>query len=103
MACDFEMFAGDSKTLRVTVKDDAGQPVDLANAEIRFEMARYAGSAPLVVKSLGDGITIIDQSAGRFDVALLPADTEELRGCYYYEAELTNLDIVSTVLTGSAM
>jgi hypothetical protein len=52
-------------------------------------------------RSVESGITIIDGAAGRFDVALLPADTEGLKGCFYYESEVINLGIVSTVLVGT--
>ena len=99
---DFEMYAGDSKTLQVTVLDDAGAAADISGATVRWQMARYCGATPVVEKATGSGISIVDGPTGRFDVALLPADTEALQGCHYHEAELENVGVVSTVLTGEA-
>lgn len=102
MMADFAMYAGDSKTLRVTVFTDTGLPADITGADIRWQMASHVGGTPQVSKAVGTGITIVDGAAGRFDVSLAPLDTLELKGCWYHEAEIVNVGTVSTVLVGSA-
>lgn len=103
MAANFEMYAGDSKTLQILVLDEAALPADITGASIRWQLAQKLAGPALVSKATGSGITIVDGPGGRFDVALDPPDTEALKGCYYHEAEATNAGgVVSTVITGSA-
>jgi hypothetical protein len=97
------MTAGDTKVLEVTVLDGDGEPVDITGTTIRWQLARLAtDDTPLITKSVGDGIAIVDGAAGRFDVTLDPEDTAELGGSYYYEAEIDDADVISTVLSGRA-
>lgn len=100
---DFTMFAGDSKTLEVTVKDADGVVVDITGATIRWSLARSVNSTPaLLQKAVGSGITITDGPNGRFDVALANADTETLSDAYYHEAEVILLDgTIATVVSGA--
>lgn len=100
---DITMFAGDTKTLQVTVKDENGDAVDLTGASIRWQASRSVNKRPAdLEKSVGDGITITDATAGRFDVTLDSADTEDLRGDFYHEAEVIDASgNVSTVFTGT--
>lgn len=99
----FRMTAGDTKVLEVEVLDEAGATVNIAGTVIRFQMARFATDAtPLVSKTLGSGIEIIDGPTGRFDVTLDPEDTVSFSGSYYFEAEVDDGDVVSTVLSGRA-
>ncbi len=102
---DFTMFAGDSQLLEVTVTNAAGDPVDLDGVQaIRWWMSwSVHAEPPLVEKAIGSGVTIVDASAGRFNVTLAPADTAGLSGPYYFEAEVIDeVGNVSTVLTGTA-
>ena len=99
----FTMTAGDSKVLEVTVVDGDGRPVDITGNDIRWQLARFAtDDTPLISKSVGDGIAITDGPSGRFDVTLDPEDTAELSGSYYYEAEVDDSGVISTVLSGRA-
>lgn len=101
---DFSMYQGDTKILEVTVKDEAGVVVDITSATIRWQLARNAKTTTLLIeKETGDGITIIDGPAGRFDVAIDPDDTVGLKAAsYYHEAEVNDAGVISTVLTGKA-
>ncbi len=101
---DFDMFAGDTKTLEVTVRDAAGAVVDISGATaIRWKLARTVNAAPKVEKAMGTGVTIVDGPAGRFDVPILNADTETLSGEFYHEAEVILSDgTIGTVLSGTA-
>ena len=101
---NFEIHAGDSRDIVVTVADSQGAAVDLTGAAIAWQLARSAGSAaPAVSKSLGAGIAITDGPNGVFTVTLDPADTEGLTGLCYHEAEVTDAaGNRSTVLSGVA-
>ena len=102
MAANFSMHAGDTKILEVSVKTSAGSSVDITGTAIRFQLAKSATSRPpLVSKALGSGITLVNGPAGRFDVRLEPDDTVALKGTHYYEAEIDDAGIISTVLYGN--
>lgn len=103
---DFTMYAGDTKVLAVTVLDNVGDPVDITGTDIRWWMAKNAkkiGADVLLKKETGgDGIVITDGPGGVFEVTLDSADTENLKGPYYHEAEVDDAGVISTVLTGKA-
>jgi hypothetical protein len=108
---NFPMYAGDTLSIVITVLDDAGEPVDLSDAtSIRWQMATSIRAAePLVVKELGDGIELVDDTTSDFEVSLLSEDTENIAaGTYYHEAEViletAGLDpITSTVIGGNIL
>lgn len=100
----FQMFAGDTKNLLFTISDGT-DPLDITDAEIRFQAARGTAAqfsaTPALAKAVGSGITVTDRFAGQFTVSLEPADTQALRGPYYLEVEITDAaGNVSTVYTG---
>ncbi len=102
---DFTMFEGDSHILQVTVRDEEGAIVDITGATILWWMAKNNKAIEadvLIQKETGSGITIVDGPGGRFNVAILPPDTEDLGGkSYYHEAEIDDGGNISTVLTGT--
>ncbi len=108
MTTSFTMYEGDTKTLEVTVRDAVGDVVNITGATIRWWMAknvRATGADIYIEKSTGAGITIVDGVAGRFNVALDPADTEDMgttNKTYYHEAETDIGGVISTVLVGQA-
>ncbi len=99
------MVAGDDKVLEVTVTDAAGTAVDITGASIQWRLSKTVNRRPAQIAKAtgGAGVEITDAAAGVFEVTLDPADTEDLRGAYYHEAEVIDADgNVSTVLTGAA-
>lgn len=99
---DFELFAGDTKVLDITVKDDEGAVVDITDATIRWQLARSVNAPAVLQKAVGSGITISDGPNGLFEVALANADTETLKGAFYHEAEVILPDsTIATVVTGA--
>lgn len=82
----FEMKAGDTKYIVVSVVNDAGEPVVISGASIKWIIARKRNSSHLVTKTVGSGITIT--GASEFTVKLNPSDTLSLFGEYYNEAEI---------------
>ena len=102
MATNFSMFAGDDKTIQVTVTDPDGDPVDLTSATIKWQAAKSLGKASAISKSTSSGITITDAANGEFEVTILDTDTDDLVGTYQHEAEVTFTDgTKSTVLSGT--
>jgi hypothetical protein len=94
---NFEMVAGDTKNVVVTV---AG--TDLTGATIKWALKKSVSSTVAnVSKTTSDGISISDAAGGVFTIALAPADTVNLKNDYYHEAEVTDQQgNVSTVMTG---
>jgi len=99
------MWAGDTIVLEFAITDSATDAdKNLSGSSIRWVMVGYTGIV-VVDKSTGDGVTITNAVGGVFQVALEPADTEELPGgVYTHEAEVTDsLGNISTVATGEIM
>lgn len=91
---DFEMFAGNSKDIIITMADSSG----LSGATIKWVLKKSVNGQLITMKTVGGGISI---GLTFFTVRLNPADTEGLSGRFYHEAELTDvLGNVSTVTTG---
>lgn len=102
---DDRYVAGDKTTLRVTVVDADGDPKDLSDADARFALAEYAGADPLVDKRVGEGIEIVEPTAGRLDVTVAGSDTADLGTSdgrdYYYELRIIDdTGDPTTVATG---
>lgn len=102
MITNFEMTAGDSKTLVVTVKDAEGVDVSITGATIKWHAARSFGKTASITKTTSSGIAITDGANGVFTVTLAGSVTESLVGNFYHEAEVTFSDgTVATVLFGT--
>ena len=104
---DFEMYAGESKVITVTVKDGTGEALNLTGATIEWvAKANEDEVNATITKNNGEGggLEILDQEAnkGEFTITLAPADTEKLGGVtYYHEAEVIDASTnVSTVTRG---
>lgn len=95
---NFEMAAGDSKVLKVTVTDEAGSALPLAGtSSVVWRMARTARSLPVLSKTIADGVTIItDQAAqgeancGRIDIRIESAESAPLDGEYFHDCHLVD-------------
>jgi len=87
---DFEIREARDVTLTMPVVDgDENETIE--GSEIFFWMARHKGStAPVLVKSLSDGIEITDDL--EFVVEIDAPDTEGFTGKYYYEAMIHTPD-----------
>ncbi|OME86914.1 hypothetical protein BK120_08300 [Paenibacillus sp. FSL A5-0031] len=93
---NFEMFAGDTKNVTVTVTG-----VDLTGASVKWAMKKSIYNAePDVYKDTLTGVTIT--APDKFVIAFKPADTAALSGGFYHEAEVTDASgNVSTLLSGT--
>jgi hypothetical protein len=108
---NFEMYAGESKVITVTVREPPlpdgtlGPLIDLTGSSIEWIVKRAEDDAVgLITKIVGAGIALLNQTTykGQFTITLAPADTVSLGGAsYYHEAEVTDVaGNVSTVTRG---
>jgi hypothetical protein len=110
---DFEMFEGNTKIIRLTVKDNADPPVvvDITGATVKWKLAKDAkqtgvgdlakGTGILIEKDTDDGITLTDAVNGKLEVLLEPIDTDGIKpGTYYHEVEMNQSGVISTVYAG---
>jgi flavin reductase (DIM6/NTAB) family NADH-FMN oxidoreductase RutF len=105
MAKNFEMFAGDTPQIVVTVVDQDGAMVSLTGGHVLWEMATqdWATNTDAVIVTKTSDTAQITLGYGQFTVHLLSADTVGLAGSsYYHEAQVTLADgTVGTPLTGT--
>ena len=75
---DFTMYAGDSKTLQFTVTTETGGVLTLPlGTQIEWMLKSTEESVSILVdKTIGSGVTITQANSGKFEVAILPEDTE---------------------------
>lgn len=110
---DFIFHAGDKRILVIEVynedpndpgEPDLASPVDLTNAELRWALAeRLTDDLPLVLKTKagGGGITVGGANSNEMLIQLDKADTVDLSGRYWHEAEIVEAGADdTTVATG---
>lgn len=73
MASTFNLsiYAGETRTLAVTVTDQDGAALDLTGADITY----IANLPTPITKTVGSGITVTDAAGGEFEIAFTQADT----------------------------
>lgn len=84
-----EMFAGEDKTFRFTVKDAAGNLVDIQTPAYRFDFhLRLSPDAPTI---LVPKLNIVPSGGSTFDVLFVSADTKTMKqGTYWYGVARNN-------------
>jgi hypothetical protein len=89
---DITAYVGDTLIITIPVLDGAGQNVDLGGAGASWWMGKNVtatGADVYIKKSLGQGMTLTDNTAGLYTltVTLAPSDTQNLQaGTFYHEA-----------------
>ena len=105
---DFRMKSGDDRTLRYTcVDDDDVSALDFTLGSLKFGMTplkSFDGTPSSISKSSGSGISIEGApTLGIVLVALLPADSDALKGDFVAELEYVDgTGRLSTLATGIA-
>lgn len=94
-----DYHSGDSHTIKETLEDPDGTAITITSASIEYGVFETDGTQ-IFTKSVGSGITIVDGSNGRFDIAIDPSDTASLSGRKQHECEVTKGSDVATVFTG---
>lgn len=89
---NIELYRGDSRTFKVTVKDENGNAVDITGASIKFSVKERIGDASYVFQKTSaqsSEITITDAANGEYEVYIVPANTQNLDiVSYQYDSEL---------------
>ncbi len=99
---NFSMFAGDTMTITVNVKDADGDAVSIASSTINWAAHEKISETAALTKSTSSGISITDGAGGVFTIALAAEDTSFMAGDYYHETQVTFSDSTDmTVLTGT--
>lgn len=104
-AQNFSIFSGDDEDILVSVVDDAGAAVALTGATITWRLADTRGGTVELTKinDSTNGVTITDAAGGTFTIHIASADTTDLAGVYYHEAQVEDAQgNKTTVLTGYA-
>lgn len=92
----FNMYAGDSKEIIISVTDETGSTLSLLGATVKWLLKNNSMS---ISKDTTNGITI---NGSDININLEPSDTISLSGMYEHEVELTDsLGNVSTVTKGT--
>jgi len=99
------VFRGDTLDIVITVRDSAGELVDISTAtEIRWTMTDNVAGTLIAEKTLGAGVEIANSTS--FVVALDSADTLAIQGATqdataYHEATVSTADGgIYTVISG---
>lgn len=102
---DFTLHAGDYKILEFSVVNSANAAVPLGGVQsIKWWAAKTVKATTyLIQKSIGSGVTVIDDVGGVVQVVLLGNDTELLGGKeLYHEMEIVDSNgYPQTVLYGT--
>jgi hypothetical protein len=86
------VFQGDTIDLVLIVTDDAGNPVSLTGSTIEVQVKTAIGAAdpPMIAKTIGSGITLLDQgdpaTEGSAAIAFTSSDTSVTPTAYAVDA-----------------
>lgn len=84
------MYSGDSQTVKITVTDDDGNPVDLSGSqELTFAVARY-GTTEVTKTLSGGGITVTGSDNNVATIQLDASETADLEGEFDIELQQTD-------------
>ncbi len=94
----FEVYQRNDLLIPITIKDEEGNVLNIAGCSLFFVVRNGDGEEPVIQKSIGNGITVIDAGQGEIEVKILNQDTDiPLR---YYKCELLIIDLDGNRYTG---
>lgn len=92
------MVKGDTLSFGIELADETGAPVDITDA-VFVARKTYNATASVFEKTLGNGITKVDD--GIYSVRVAPEDTADNdAGRYYYQFKVMKNDDVYTIMRG---
>jgi hypothetical protein len=99
---NLEMHSGNTKYIRITVKNTDLTAYDLTGKTVDFTIKlKKDDVAPLFTKSIGSGVVLTNAAGGILTVTISPDDTSALdEESYYHETKVTNGAEVVTILDG---
>ena len=97
-----DLVQGDTMSFKVTLTDDAGDPIDLTGTTADMEIKRADGTLVLALTT-GDGIEFTDAGNGEMTVTVEASDTTAFDPdyTYRYDVQWTNATTVRTVAWGT--
>jgi hypothetical protein len=101
-----QMIRGDSKTFAFMLTDADGDPIDLTIASVTMTAKSVytdADGAAVFQKTVGDGVTVIDDTGGTITVDVEPEDTSDLSGVkhrLYFDVQVQTGTTVRTPVRG---
>lgn len=100
---NFEIHAGDTKQVIITVTDENDAILPLSGYDITWVMYRQTSKEEVLRKELGDGITVPTPSNGQIVIGFLPTDTADIvPNTYSHECEISSgPDDIATICTGT--
>lgn len=92
------MVKGDTLSFGIELADETGAPVDITDA-VFVARKTYNATASVFEKTLGNGITKVDE--GIYSVRVAPEDTADNdAGRYYYQFKVMKNSDVYTIMRG---
>lgn len=92
------MVKGDTLSFGIELADETGAPVDITDA-VFVARKTYNATASVFEKTLGNGITKVDD--GIYSVRVAPEDTSDNdAGRYYYQFKVMKNSDVYTIMRG---
>lgn len=92
------MVKGDTLSFGIELADETGAPVDITDA-VFIARKTYNATASVFEKTLGNGITKVDD--GIYSVRVAPEDTADNdAGRYYYQFKVMKNSDVYTIMRG---
>lgn len=98
------MWAGESKRLEVTIKDEAGTVIDITGLRVQWALRPHPRQGTAILhydnQNLGN-VSVVNAAGGVCRVTIPASATRTLEGVHYHEMKLTDADgLEHTVLTG---
>jgi hypothetical protein len=96
---DFDMYAGESKTVFIAITNSDGSAFNPVGATMEWWMAKTNHSAKTIAKTLSSGLAL---STGGVNILLESDDTYDLKPeIYYHELKITMPSGLSVATVGA--
>lgn len=97
-----DLVEGDTLSFKITLTDDAGDPINLTGTTTEMDIKRLDESLVLTL-TVGDGITYTNPTGGEMTIVVDAADTANLEPqyTYRYDVQWTNGTTIRTVAWGT--
>lgn len=86
------LWSGDDYNINIHVLNSHRRAKDISGSTLKWLLAVNERCSPLLTKTEGSGITMIDPAEGLAILAIDSSDTEDLAGSYYHELKLIDGD-----------
>ena len=90
---DMRIVKNNDVLVQITVLDKFGNPMNITDFRIRWQVKKSAKSRPVIIKdsTLNGSIAIVNGDAGVFVIQIDAEDTEHLQpGSYFHECTVTD-------------